>query len=323
VEAAFFDGRLEAEVDWYNRYTYDIIAAVPIPDYVGSQSDPVVNTAEVRNTGWDISAFWRDGGAFAYNIGVILSPVKNTVEKLAEGRSEIFAAILQGEAATRTVVGEPIGSFFGYKVDGIFQNQEELDAGPKFGTEEVGDIRYADINGDGVLTGEDRVNLGSPIPKISYSFTAGFEWKGFDFNADVVGAGGHKLFNAKETFRFSVYNWEKRVVDRWTVDNPSQTEPRITNGGHNYRVSDRFLFDGDFIRLRTISLGYTLPQTLSGKANISKIRFYVTGTNIWTEQDYPGYSPEFPNGSNSYEVGFDFGSYPVAKSWLGGIEISF
>lgn len=323
VEMGFFDGKMDIEMDWYNRETYDIIAAVPIPDYVGSQADPVVNTARVRNQGWDISANWREGGTFSYNVGVILSPVTNTVEELAEGRSEIFAAFLQGEPATHTIVGLPIGSFYGYKVGGIFQTQEEVDSSPKLGGEKVGDIRYIDTNEDGLLNGDDRVYLGSPIPKLTYSFTAGLGWKGFDLNADVVGASGNYVFNAKETFRFSVYNWEKHVVDRWTTDHPSQTEPRITNGGHNYRVSDRFISKGDFIRLRTVSLGYTIPQGISSKAKINRMRVYVTGTNVWTSQEYSGYSTEFPNGSNSYEVGLDYGAYPIFKSWQGGIEIQF
>ncbi len=323
VEMGFFDGRLAMEVDWYNRETYDIIAAVPIPDYVGSQADPVVNTAQVNNQGWDITANWRQGGTVAYNFGVIVSPVTNSVEKLANGRSEIFAAFLQGEPASHTVVGLPIGGFYGYKVGGIFQTQEELDNSPKLGGEKVGDIRFQDTNLDGILNGDDRVYLGSPIPTITYSFTAGVEWNGFDFNADVLGAGGHYVFNAKETFRFSVYNWEQHVEDRWTLENPSLTEPRITNGGHNYKVSDRFLEKGDFIRLRSLSLGYTLPAGVSSKAKIDRMRVYVTGTNIWTSQEYSGYSPEFPNAGNTYEVGFDFGGYPIAKSWQAGIEIQF
>lgn len=323
MEMGLFDGKLDLEVDWYDRLTYDIIAAVPIPDYVGSQADPVVNTARVNNRGWDISVNWREAGTVGYNLGFILSPVKNEVIKLAEGRSEIFAAFLQGEAATHTIVGLPIGAFYGYQVDGIFQTQEELDAFPKFGTEQVGDIRYVDTNGDNVLNGDDRVYLGSPIPTLTYSMTAGLDWKGLDFNADVVGASGHKVFNAKETFRFAVYNWEHHVVDRWTPENPSLTEPRISNGGHNYRVSDRFLEDGSFIRLRSVTLGYSLPPSLLLNAGISRLRVYVTGTNVWTSQNYSGYSPEFPNGGNAYEVGFDFGGYPVSKSWVGGIEILF
>ena len=323
LEVGLFEGKLDMEVDWYNRETYDIIAAVPIPDYVGSQADPVVNTAKVNNNGWDISANWREGGTFSYHLGAILSPVHNEVKKLADGRSEIFSAFLQGEPASHTVVGLPIGAFYGYKVAGIFQTQEEIAASPTLGGEKPGDIRYADTNNDGVLNGDDRVYLGSPIPTLTYSFNGGFEWKGFDFNLDFLGSAGNYVYNAKETFRFSVYNWEHHVVDRWTVDNPSLTEPRITNGGHNYRVSDRFLEKGDFLRLRSISLGYTLPESWLTKAKIDRVRLYVTGTNVWTSQQYSGYSPEFPNGSNSYEVGFDFGSYPIYKSWQGGIEIQF
>jgi hypothetical protein len=323
LELGLFDGRFDLEIDWYDRLTYDIIAAVPIPEYVGSQADPVVNTAQVDNRGWDISANWQQAGKVSYNIGVILSPVKNRVVKLAEGRSEIFAAFLQGEPATHTIVDLPIGAFYGYRVGGIFQSQEELDASPKFGGEREGDIRYVDTNGDGVLNGDDRVYLGSPIPTLSYSMTAGLEWQGIDFNADVVGASGHKVYNAKETFRFSVFNFEKHVVDRWTPENPSLTEPRITNGGHNFRVSDRFLEDGSFIRLRSITLGYSIPPKLLMKAKLLKLRVYVSGTNVWTNQAYSGYSPEFPNGGNAYEVGFDFGGYPISKSWQGGIEIQF
>lgn len=323
VEMGFFDGKLNMEVDWYSRETYDIIAAVPIPDYVGSQADPVVNTAQVNNQGWDISANWREGGKVAYNLGFILSPVTNNVEKLANGRNEIFAAFIDGQPASHTVVGLPIGAFYGYRVAGIFQTQDELDNSPKLGGEKLGDIRYEDTNGDGILNGDDRVFLGSPIPKLTYSFNAGVEWNGFDLNADILGSSGNYVFNAKETFRFSVYNWEKHVADRWTVENPSTTEPRITNGGHNYRVSDRFVEKGDYIRLRSISLGYTIPTGVTSKAKIDRLRVYVTGTNVWTSQHYSGYSPEFPNGGNAYEVGFDYGSYPIAKSWQAGVEIQF
>lgn len=323
VEVALLDGRFELEVDWYNRETYDIIAGVPIPDYVGSQDDPVVNTARVNNQGFDISANWRDGGKFSYHLGAIISPVKNEVIKLADGRNEILAAFIEGQPATRTVVGLPIGSFYGYKVAGIFQSQEELDAGPLLGGEGIGDLKFEDTNGDGVLNGEDRVYLGSAIPTLTYSFNAGFDFIGFDFNADFIGVSGHKVFNAKETSRFGVYNWEAHKVDRWSPTNTSSLEPRISNSAHNYRVSDYFIQDGSLFRLRNITLGYTLPSTLTDRIKMQKVRVYVTGANVWTLQNYRGYSPEFPNSGNSYEVGLDFGAYPVMKSWQGGVELTF
>ncbi len=323
IEMGFFKNRLEIEADWYNRFTYDIIAAVPIPGYVGSQGDPIVNTARVRNKGWDFTINWRNSGKFTYNLGATISPVTNNVVKLAEGKSEVFAAFIQGEPASHTVVGLPIGAFYGFKVAGVFQSEEELNTLPKLGGEKVGDLRYADLDDNGLIDGDDRTYLGSPIPKLTYSFTAGFEWQGLDFAIDFLGQRGNKVFNAKETFRYSVYNWEQHVYNRWREGNPSQTEPRITNGGHNYRVSDHYIQDGSFFRLRNVVLGYTLPQDFLSFSKINRFRVFISATNIWTNQHYTGYSPEFPNSGNPFEVGLDFGGYPVAKSWQAGVEVTF
>lgn len=323
LEFGVFNGRLTGEIDWYNRLTYDIIAAVPIPDYVGSGADPLVNTAEVRNRGWDITLNWRQAGRFSWNVGAILSPVKNEIVRLNDLRSEIFAAFQQGEPATHSVEGLPIGSFYGYKVLGVFQDADEVASSPRLGNEGVGDLRYADLNGDGKVDGSDRTNLGSPIPTLTYGFNAGFNVAGFDFAADFFGVTGNKVYNAKKAFRFSVYNWEKDYVNRWTPTNPSNEAPRISNGGHNYRVSDFFIEDGSFLRLRSIVLGYTLPQHLTRKARMNKVRFYVSGFNIWTSQQYSGYSPEFSNSDNPFEVGLDNIGYPITKSYQAGLEVTF
>lgn len=323
LEFGILNGRLTGEIDWYNRLTYDIIAAVPIPDYVGSGADPLVNTAEVRNRGWDITLNWRQAGRFTWNVGAILSPVKNEIVKLNDLRSEIFAAFQQGEPATHSIEGEPIGSFFGYKVLGVFQDADEVAASPRLGNEGVGDLRYADLNGDGKVDGNDRTNLGSPIPTLTYGFNAGFSVAGFDFAADLLGVTGNKVYNAKKAFRFSVYNWEKDYVNRWTPANPSNETPRITNGGHNYRVSDFFIEDGSFLRLRSVILGYTVPQRVTQRARINKLRVYVSGFNMWTSQQYSGYSPEFSNADNPFEVGLDNIGYPITKSYQAGLEVTF
>jgi len=323
LEFGVLNGRLTGEIDWYNRLTYDIIAAVPIPDYVGSGADPLVNTAEVRNRGWDITLNWRQAGRFSWNVGALFSPVQNEIIKLNDLRAEIFSAFQQGEPATRSVEGFPIGSFYGYQVAGVFQNAEEVATLPRLGNEGIGDLRYADLNGDGVVNGADRTNLGSPIPTLTYGFSAGCNFAGFDFAADIFGVSGNKVYNAKKAFRFSVYNWEKSYVDRWTPANPSNETPRITNGGHNYRVSDFFLEDGSFLRLRSVVLGYTLPQRWMQRAKINKLRFYVSGFNLWTNQQYSGYSPEFSNADNPFEVGLDNIGYPVTKSYQAGLEVTF
>ncbi len=324
LEIGLLGNRLTAEIDWYNRLTYDIIAAVPIPDYVGSGSAPLVNTAQVRNTGWDILLKWRQGGRFDWNITAIVSPVTNEIISLNDQKSEIFGKGIQGEFATRSVTGGPIGAFYGYKTNGVFQSEEEALASPRLENETAGDLRFVDLNGDGKIDGTDRTYLGSPIPTLTYSFSAGFEFLGFDFAADVLGVSGNKIYNAKKASRFSVYNWEASVFEgRWTPENPTASKPRITNGGHNYRVSDYYLEDGSFLRLRSVLLGYSLPLNWIQRAKVSKFRVYVSGTNIWTQQDYSGYSPEFSNVDNPFEVGIDDLGYPVTKSWQVGLEATF
>ena len=324
LEIGVFGNRLTAEIDWYNRLTYDIIAAVPIPDYVGSGSAPLVNTAKVRNTGWDITLNWRQAGRFSWNVGAILSPVRNEIVSLNDQKSEIFGASIQGEFATHSIPGEPIGSFYGYKTNGVFQSDAEAQASPRLEGETAGDLRFVDINGDGKIDATDRTQLGSPIPTLTYGFNAGFDFLGFDFSADILGVTGNQVYNAKKAARFSVYNWEASVFEgRWTPEHPTATQPRITNGGHNYRVSDYYLEDGSFIRLRNVVLGYNLPLSVIQRAKLSKFRVYVSGTNPWTKQKYSGYSPEFSNADTPFEVGLDNIGYPVTKSWQAGLEVTF
>ncbi len=333
AEVGLFKNRLEIEADFYERLTFDIIAAPPIPDYVGSADDPVVNSARVRNRGWDFTANWRQsvGEHFSWRLGGTFSPVKNEVVKLADGKEEIPSAIIEGDPATKTIVGLPIGSFFGYQVAGVFQDENELMTLPQFGDEKVGDLRFRDNDGDGKLSSTDRVTLGSPIPTMSFGVNLGAEWRGIDVAADVFGVRGNKVFNAKKIYRFGVYNWEKTEVGGWTVDNPSQTVPRANSGGAGtQRVSDYYLESGAFVRLRTVAVGYSLPKKWLDGAKISRCRASFSANNVWTKQAYSGYSPEFsgfgPGVSNvdqPFSVGVDYGGYPVARSWQFGLDLTF
>jgi TonB-linked SusC/RagA family outer membrane protein len=325
VEFALFQGRFTTEIDWYRRFTYDILSDLPIPDYVGSGSNPFVNAAQVENTGWDFTVQWRETrGKIGYNLGAIFSPVKNKVLQLNQGKSAIFEATTgQGDFATRTVVGQPIGAFYGYEVAGIFQNQEELTTLPKFGNEKPGDFRFADLNGDGKLDASDRTALGSPIPTLTYGFSAGLDVFGFDLSADFFGVSGNKVVNAKTLSRFDTPNWETLwYTDHWTGEGTSNTVPRVTNGGHNYRMSNFLIEDGSFMRLRSVALGYTLPKQWLRSIGVSKARFYASGTNLWTKQAYSGYTPEFPNDS-PFRAGIDYLNYPMAKTMLFGLDVAF
>jgi TonB-linked SusC/RagA family outer membrane protein len=326
LEIATLGGRLTLETDFYNRFTTGILYELPIPDYVGSNKNPVVNAAQVRNRGIDCTLAWRETrGKFSYNLGAIFSTVNNKVLKLTQGKSEIFDAYLgSGDPATRTAVGESIGAIYGYKVIGVYQNQADVDAIAKPNNNtRPGDLIYADLNNDKKIDAEDRTYLGSPIPKINYGFSLGMEWAGLDFAADIFGVSGNKVVNGKATSRYGVYNWEKQFYDnRWTGEGTSTTVPRVTNGGNNYKMSDFYVQDGSFLRLRSIALGYTLPKTWLGKLGVSTARFYVSGTNLWTKQAYTGYSPEFP-GSSVFTAGVDNGLYPIAKTVLGGVNVTF
>jgi len=325
VEFSLFKGRFTAEIDWFRRFTYDILGDLPIPDYVGSASNPFVNAAQVENKGWDFTLLWRETKSkFTYSIGATISPLQNKVLALNEGKTEILDATTgQGDFATRTVVGQPIGSFYGYKVAGVFQNQEEIDSSPKFGSEKPGDFRFADLNGDGILNAQDRTQLGSPIPTLIYGLNVGFEAFGFDMATDFFGVKGNKVVNAKAVARFDTPNWETVWYEnRWTGEGTSNSVPRVTNGGHNYRMSDFLVEDGAFFRLRSVILGYTLPKNWLQSVRINRARLYASGTNLWTKQAYSGYTPEFPNNS-VFRSGIDYLNYPMAKTILFGLDVTF
>lgn len=341
-EIGLLDNRLTAEIDYYVRTTDKILASVPIPSYIGSEADPIVNAAKMRNQGVDLNLSWRETkGDFSYSVKLVGSTVNNEVLELGGGKEEIFGGGLNfgGWLGTRTVVGEPIGSFYGWKVAGVFQNEEELNSLPSRGSEDgVGDLRFEDLNGvdaDGNLTGQpdgkiddnDRTIIGNPIPDLIYGFSLNVGYKGFDLAIDFNGQYGNEIFNAKKASRFGLYNFETSFLDRWTEEGSSDFEPRVTNSGHNYIPSDRFIEDGSFLRLRNVTFGYTFPDVLKEKINIRDLRLYVSGNNLYTWKTYSGYTPEIVNISNGtgdpFANGIDRGIFPIAKSVTVGLSLSF
>ncbi len=325
-EMGFFKNRLTAEVDWYNRITDRILIGVPIPGYVGAIA-PVINAAKVQNKGWDINLGWRDAvGSFNYNINAIVSIVNNEVLSLGEGKEELLAGGVGegGKLATRTVPGLPIGAFYGYKIAGVYQNAAQIKASPKTITQVYpGDLIYADITGNDTVTTADRTFLGSPIPTLTYSINTGFEIKGFDFSAQLTAVSGNKLVNAKRIARFSTGNFESTFLNRWNGEGTSNFEPRVTIGGRNYEVSERFLEDGSFVALRSMQIGYTLPLSISQKIRLRTLRIFASATNLAMWTNYSGYTPEVVRGGNVLEVGIDSGTYPVARTYTAGINVVF
>lgn len=166
------------------------------------------------------------------------------------------------------------------------------------------------------------VFLGSPIPTMIYGINLGANWKGFDVSVDFNGQHGSKVINAKAMSRFGAYNFERRFLDSWNGEGSSTTEPRVTTSGVNYNPSDRFMYSGDFFRIRQIALGYTLPESIASKIRMRNLRVYVSGTNIVTWKEYSGYTPEIQNGSVT-DAGIDRGIYPLAKVYTIGLSTQF
>jgi TonB-linked SusC/RagA family outer membrane protein len=333
-ELGILNNRLTAEIDWYNRKTIDILADLPIPAFIGAQDPPTVNAAQVLNTGWDINVMWRDKiqKDFNYQIGFIVSTVKNEVLKLSEGREEIFGGGVGegGKLGTRTVVGSQIGAYYGYKVAGVYQNAEQINSLPKRPNETPlkdvfpGDLIYADLDNDGVITTKDRTYLGSAIPNLIFSCNIGADFKGVDFSVQLNGVRGNKVLNAKRIARFSTGNFEKTFLNGWTAEGSSNFEPRVTIGGRNYEVSERFLEDGSFTSIRNAQIGYTLPLSIAHKLKLQNLRIYAAATNLKMWTNYSGYTPEIVNGSTDvFSVGIDRGVYPVAKTINFGINATF
>jgi TonB-linked SusC/RagA family outer membrane protein len=325
IEVGAIENRLTLELDYYHRRTNKILVPVPIPDYVGSAGDPFVNAADVVNSGIDATLNWRGNiGKLGYRIGALASTVNNEVKSLGRGNSFLRGAIISGEPATLTVLGGPIGAFYGYRVAGIYQDAEDIAKYPNIGIVRPGDLRFEDTNNDGIIDPDDRVFLGSPIPDFIYGFNFGLDMAGFDFSADFNGMSGNMILNSKKMARgFGIPNFESSFLDRWTGPGTSDEEPRVTNGGYpNFNVSDRFLEDGSFLRLRSVQLGYTFPKNLLSKAGFSNLRVYVSGNNVLLWTNYSGYSPEIGS-ENVLQVGIDGGIYPTARTFLVGLNANF
>jgi TonB-linked SusC/RagA family outer membrane protein len=334
LEIGLLDNRLSAEIDWYNRNTYDILAELPIPAFIGAAAPPIVNAAKVQNTGFDINLRWQDRVKkdFGYNIGFILSTVHNEVLGLGEGKTEIFSGGVGegGKLGTRTVVGLPIGAYYGYKVAGVYQNAEQVKTLPKRSNETPlkdvlpGDLIYADLDGDGVITTKDRTYLGNAIPNLILSCNIGADFMGFDFSIQINSVQGNTVLNAKRLARFSTGNFESTFLNGWTAEGTSNFEPRVTIGGRNYEVSDRFLEDGSFTSIRNAQIGYTLPLSIARKMKVQSLRIYAAATNLKMWTNYSGYTPEIVNDSlDVFSVGIDRGVYPVAKTINFGINATF
>ncbi|MEM6526066.1 MAG: TonB-dependent receptor [Bacteroidota bacterium] len=326
LEIGLLDGRFTAELDYYIRDTDGILIGLSLPDYLGNGAQSVFfNAGAVTNKGLEFNLQWRDQiGDFNYNVGIIGATLDNEMTRVSgvEGADFLFGPRFNNQNFTRTEAGQPIGAFWGYIVDGVFQDADEITSLPSISGAQPGDLIFRDVNDDGEINGDDRTFIGSSIPDLTYGINLGASYKNFSLNLLFQGQAGNDIFNAKETVRPAPYNYEAHVFNYWRGPGTSNSEPRPTIGGNNFLPSTRFVENGGFFRLRTITLAYNLPQIWLNKAGIKSSQVYVRGNNVFTITDFSGYNPEVADG-NPLLNGLDRGIYPVASIYSLGINLTF
>jgi TonB-dependent starch-binding outer membrane protein SusC len=324
---------LTVNFDVYKKKTEGILRPIVIPGYVGVSNLPVSNVATMENSGIELElGYRRKIGEVNLSANGNISYMKNNVTYVAADTNFIAgdASFQTMGAITRTQVGQPYNSFFGYKSSGVFQNQAEIDAyKDKNGNliqpnAKPGDFRWLDLNGDGKITSDnlDKTFLGSSFPKYTFGFTLNADYKGFDFMLFLQGTAGSKIFQGLRRLDIGNANYQTSILGRWTGDGTTNELPRLSasdpNGNYS-KMSDYYLESGDYTRVKLIQLGYSLPNNLIRKIGAARVRFYVTGENLFTWTSYTGYDPEI----GGQVLGLDRGVYPQARSVIGGVQIQF
>ena len=330
IDLGFFNGALTASIDYYIKKTNGMIIEMPIPSYVG-ETKPLGNVGDMENKGveFELGYKWNIGDAH-FSVKGNATYLKNTLKNLGNDTGYIDLDGIQGLSGggTRGSNGQPFPYFFGYKTDGVFQNVAEVQAyvnkdGNLIMPDAVpGDVRFVDVNGDGQITADDRTNIGNGTPDWTYGLNLNADWRGFDFNIFFQGVAGNEVFDG--TFRSDVSsgNYPSWMLGRWTGEGTSNKYPRLALGDDtNWQVSDLYVCDGSYFRLKNITLGYTLPQNLTRKVCIERLRVYVQAENLATWTKYWGFDPEISSGATS--LGVDRGIYPQARTFTIGANISF
>ncbi|MEM1319648.1 MAG: TonB-dependent receptor [Bacteroidota bacterium] len=329
-----FDARLfrnfSLTVDVFKKDTDDMLLDIQVPGFVGNQG-PVGNVGKMENRGFELELGYDNlFGKFEIGLSGNIAYLENEVLFLNDSKTFLPGQRFspQGLEITRITVGQPIGHFFGYKTDGLFQNQAEVDAHTNTDGEPLqpeaapGDIRFVDFNQDGILDEEDRTFIGDPTPDWIYGFNLTAAWKGFDILLFGQGVAGNDVFKATRRFDLQMANLTSDALGRWTGEGTSTNYPRLVNNDPNRnfsRSSDFYVENGAYFRIRTLQLGYTLPRALCEKISIRKARFYVSGNNLLTFTQYSGFDPEIGGGS----FGVDRGIYPQPRFYLLGINVTY
>lgn len=340
LDVSFIDGRLHLYADYYSQDTRDLLFNRPVPSYVGNTSgSQLQNIGEVNNQGIELTLNTKNlVGELTWSSDIIFSKNKNKVITLPDsvllyGRSP--GHFLLNNDTQLLLEGQPIGVFYGYVYDGIYQVGDAFIPGSGFESEAGGE-KFKDISGpdgvpDGVLDANDRTVLGDPNPDFVWSFNNTLTYKGFDLNLFLTGVHGQDMlsFTMMELERFSGGgNATTKALRRWTPANPNTDVPKA-NSARSYKMSDKFIYDASFVRLKNVTLGYNFPKPILDKLHMRKFRIYASAQNLLTFTDYPGLDPEvgYQNAGSSsngnQNIGLDYGGYPNIKSYTFGLNIGF
>ena len=318
-ESNMFRNRLHVEGVYYKKNTKDLLAKVP---GLSGTVPGIGNLGQIENKGVELSATWRDQiGDWGYNVGVNLTTIKNKVKSLVQDGYSIIAG---DKSQSYTMAGYPIGFFYGYKVDGVYQSQADIDASPKntLATVTPGDLKFADVNGDGEITPADRTLIGDPTPDVTYGISLGVSYKGWELGIDMMGQGGNQIYRTWDNYNWAQFNYMEQRLDRWHGEGTSNTQP-VLNTGHaiNFENSEYYVEDGSFFRIRNLQLGYTFDKALISKIGLKALKAYFNIQNLKTWKHNTGYTPEF--GGSAIAFGVDNGSYPVPAIYTFGLNITF
>jgi TonB-dependent starch-binding outer membrane protein SusC len=329
---------LTVTLDIFQKNTAGMLLDIKVPSYIGN-AGPVGNVAKLENRGVELElGYEKKVGKVIFNLVGNLSYIQNKITDLGPDKKFLAGQTFspQNLEIQRTVVGEPLGIFYGYKTQGIFQNQADVNAYKnKDGiviqpNAKPGDFRFADLNGDGIINADDRTKIGDPTPSLTYGFNFSMAYSGFDLILFGQGVNGNQIFKATRRFDLQMANMTADALGRWTGEGSSTTYPRLVMDDPNKnfsRSSDFYVESGSFFRIKTLQLGYTLPFV--SKVGFTKARIYVSANNLATFTKYSGIDPEIGGGSPSGGVreggsyGVDRGFYPQARSFLFGLSAAF
>ena len=336
LDFTLFDSVIDGSFDWYNRKTSDMLYPVPLPaSAVGMGTSPFVNVGDMSNKGVELTLGYHYGrkndSPFKFDFVVNISRNVNEIVALAPGIEQQAYGNFRSLTTSILKVGEPFGSFYGYDVAGIYQNEAEVTQGPSYTGARVGGFKFRDVNGDGVLNPQDRTIIGNPNPDFLYSFSLNANWKNFDIAMFFNGVQGNDLYDANRYFTdFSTFAGARstRLLDAWSPTNTGSMipSPNVRASDFEYASSSYYVQDGSFFRMKNLQIGYTFPteKLFGAKLGINKLRIYASTTNLFTITDYTGLDPEVSQETETFSaLGVDRGVYPNPRQFLLGISVGF